>query len=74
MKKKKSLGPLVLNKTVISKFDMDEVKGGKQASLTIIIAVTYFYCTKGDCDMPTIGHDDGSYCLSKEADWCHGRK
>lgn len=32
--------------------------------------------TKNGCDVPTIGHNDGSNCLSKSdwgICWCHGR-
>jgi len=79
----KQIKKLQLNKETIatlSNESMHHVIGGdgndpeKITFLTTIIAVTVAYCTGGNsCDMPTIGHDDGSYCISKEANWCHGR-
>jgi hypothetical protein len=41
--------------------------------ITITIGVSIAVCTRGNCDIKTIGHDDGTICLSKKADWCHGR-
>jgi len=76
--KKSKLEGLSLNKKVISNLNAKEVKGGGGDSLTITIPITigsYLACTKWDgCDMPTIGHDDGSLCISKDKDgWCGGR-
>ena len=54
-----------------------KIKGGfpiLSASCTVCTIISIATeITKGDCDIPTIGHDDGPYCISKEADWCHGR-
>jgi len=75
MKKKKL--KLSFEKETIAKLqdsEMNNVMGGVSDSFecgSLADIVTNF--TKGDCDLPTIGHDDGSWCLSKEADWCHGR-
>jgi len=57
---------LSLNKKSISNLITNELKGGYISSLLC-------YLLSRQCDIPTIGHDDGSICVSKEADWCHGR-
>ncbi|MEM6717996.1 MAG: hypothetical protein AAF611_01640 [Bacteroidota bacterium] len=53
-----------------------QIKGGATTPCpvgpvpTIITAIT-----RGDCDIHTIGHDDGPNCLSKTDwgwCWCHG--
>lgn len=74
--KKKNLNNLSLNKKSVS--NLNTVSGGAASSLTIIYS--YFQCddiirtSRGaDCDIYSIGHDDGSICLSREADWCHGQ-
>ena len=67
--KKKQLKSLKLNKKSISSFNQTEVKGGTLPTLgiicTVTIQVTINACTRWDgCDLPTVGHDDGSICLS----------
>ncbi|WP_046744830.1 hypothetical protein [Kordia zhangzhouensis] len=76
--KKKQIKHLKLNKQSISNVTTNAVKGGTVPTLgvicTITIQVTINQCTRWDgCDLPTIGHDDGSICLSQNADWCNGR-
>jgi hypothetical protein len=76
--KKKEIKNLKLNKKSISHLSSNAVNGGA-ASFTIptlgpICIASAIACTRWDgCDLPTIGHDDGSNCLSQEADWCGGR-
>ncbi len=70
---------LKLHKEKISKFSnekYDQVKGGASDGPTACQACPIGRITEGDCDIPTIGHDDGSYCLSATDwgwCWCHGR-
>ncbi|MGH1386959.1 hypothetical protein [Kordia sp.] len=78
--KKKEIKNLKLNKKSISHLSSHSVNGGAASFptlgviCTITIPVSIAACTRWDgCDLPTIGHDDGSICLSKEADWCNGR-
>jgi len=87
--KKKEIKSLKLNKKSISHLHSYNVSGGvEQANdnslslsiptlgviCTITIPVSLAACTRWDgCDLPTIGHDDGPNCVSKEADWCNGR-
>ncbi len=77
--KKKQIKSLQLNKKSISALsNTDAIKGGTVPTLgiicTVTIQVTIHQCTRWDgCDLPTIGHDDGSLCLSRDADWCNGR-
>ncbi|WP_298518118.1 hypothetical protein [uncultured Kordia sp.] len=76
--KKKEIKNLKLNKKSISHLSSNSIQGGTIPTLgvicTITIPVSIAACTQWDgCDLPTIGHDDGSICLSKEADWCNGR-
>ncbi|WP_046759161.1 hypothetical protein [Kordia jejudonensis] len=83
--KKRNLKNLKLNKKVISRVAADKnVKGGQVNSIDILLPPITLTCvlsvcgatdiTRGDCDMPTIGHDDGSICISKDPDaWCGGR-
>jgi hypothetical protein len=78
MKKLKS-NKLQINKTTLSNLQqskMEKIKGGipmdanpnwSQGDCTRI--------TRNNCDIPTIGHDDGSGCLSKSDwgwCWCNG--
>jgi len=63
--KKRNLKNLALKKKTISKLE-DNVKGGLISSL-------FCYLASMNCDIPTIGHDDGSICVSREANWCHGQ-
>lgn len=76
----KNLKKLSLNKETIAKLNKDNqkfIKGGASDSVTMeCCAETAFCLTEGNCDMPTIGHDDGPYCLSKTDwgwCWCYGR-
>ncbi|WP_430409087.1 hypothetical protein [Kordia sp.] len=78
--KKKQLKSLKLNKKSISSLrTTNEIKGGTLIPTlgpicTITIQVTINACTRWNgCDLPTIGHDDGSNCVSQNADWCNGR-
>ncbi len=77
--KKKQIKSLKLNKKSISSLrTIDTIIGGTVPTLgiicTVTIQVTINACTRWeDCDLPTIGHDDGSICVSREADWCNGR-
>jgi natural product precursor len=49
-----------------------ETMGWNTCVACILDTITY-----GDCDMPTVGHDDGSICFSQSGflcgDWCYGR-
>jgi hypothetical protein len=61
MEEKKRLKKLVLNKSRIVELNSTEQKDIKGGIPTI--------------DIPTIGHDDGSWCLSKTDwgwCWCYG--
>lgn len=76
--KKRQIKSLKLNKKSISNLSTtDAIKGGTIPTFGIICTVTRVsidICTQWEgCDLPTIGHDDGSLCLSQEADWCNGR-
>ena len=78
--KKSKLEGLSLNKKVISNLNAKEVTGGNDNGLlppvtgTCTITITLLACTRSGCDVPTIGHDDGSWCISKDKDaWCGGR-
>jgi hypothetical protein len=75
--KKKTTSKLALKKTTVthlSKSVQEKMKGGI-ILLSVPCTVTCLICnlTQGNCDMPTIGHDDGSYCISKDPKaWCGG--
>jgi len=73
--KKKEIKSLKLNKKSISHLRSHGVSGGIIPTLgPICIGASIAVCTRWNgCDLPTIGHDDGSNCLSQEADWCGGR-
>ncbi len=78
METKKFGGKLSLNKetiSVLNQNEMDSAKGGSSiwCITAITIPVTVAYTLSEYYDVPTIGHDDGPYCISKEMDWCHGR-
>lgn len=79
----KSIKKLKLNKQIVANLsNMEDIHGGESATIgedcntigTLIPGVIGFITkfTKGNCDIPSIGHDDGDNCLSKEANWCHG--
>jgi hypothetical protein len=74
--KKKTTGKLMLKKSTVTHLNREvqgNVKGGGPLS---IMSACVLCVTKGDCDLPTVGHDDGSYCLSKSDwgwCWCHGQ-
>ncbi|WP_298518121.1 hypothetical protein [uncultured Kordia sp.] len=72
--KKQQIKSLQLNKKSISNLNSKEIKGGVIPTLGVICTVSIAVCTRWNgCDLPTIGHDDGSNCLSQEANWCGGR-
>ena len=73
--KKQKIKNLRLNKKSISHLHSKSVNGGLLPTLgPICIGASIAVCTRWNgCDLPTIGHDDGPYCLSEEADWCNGR-
>jgi hypothetical protein len=68
---------LSLNKEIIDQFNGDNgtniiLTGGCFPGLTLVCTVTI--ATRGDnCDLYTIGHDDGEWCVSKSWKWCRGR-
>ncbi|EDP98396.1 hypothetical protein U8527_20570 [Kordia algicida OT-1] len=67
--KKQSFKSLKLNKKTVSNLEQKSLKGG-----VILTAGWICHVTRGDCDFPTVGHDDGSICISKDPDaWCGGR-
>jgi hypothetical protein len=78
----KKLSRLKLNKESIALLDKENQKfavGGVSASITMECCVTSAACltyiTQGDCDIQSIGHDDGPYCWSKTDwgwCWCYG--
>ena len=76
----KKLKKLSLKKETIVKLEnssMSILKGGCTNSVSCGNPGTdSFNCiTKGDCDLHTIGHDDGSKCISKTDwgwCWCYG--
>ena len=74
---------LQLNKQIVANLsNMKDIRGGASATVgadcntigTMIPGLIGLITkiTKGNCDIHTIGHDDGDNCLSKEANWCHG--
>lgn len=67
---------LVLNKQIMANLsDMKETRGGVSATIGTECAIfASLICTQGRyCDIPTIGHDDWNWCLSKEeGKWCYG--
>jgi hypothetical protein len=71
--KKKTTSKLLLRKLTVAHLNesvQNKLKGGGPLS---IMSACILCITKGDCDMPTIGHDDGPYCISKNPDaWCGG--
>jgi hypothetical protein len=74
MKKNKKLA---LNKQIMANLsEMNEIRGGVSATIgpdcNAIATLVLCNFTKGNCDIHTIGHDDGSHCISKEWNWCHG--
>lgn len=69
---------LQLNKEVITRLNnetMNNIVGGDNFSSTFIpITISIAICTRWDgCDLPTVGHDDGPICISKENPLCQGR-
>ncbi len=79
MKKKKVSG-LALKKHVILDLQAQNVTGGAENSISIvltppIVVLTVLACTRGKgCDMPTIGSGDGPFCVSTDGKgWCGGR-
>jgi hypothetical protein len=79
--KKKTTSKLMLKKSTVTHLNQnvqEKVKGGGPILLSIPCTGVTCLCgvTKGKCDLPTVGHDDGSYCLSKSDwgwCWCHGQ-
>lgn len=76
----KKLKKLSLKKETIVRLEKDgmsDLKGG--TSLTITVPISIAHCTditKGNCDLHTIGHDDGPNCVSKSDwgwCWCYGQ-
>jgi len=66
---------LKLHKEKITKLTNDQIKGGVNQNTNTAAPVTAPAFTAGDCDIHTIGHDDGSNCLSATDwgwCWCHG--
>jgi hypothetical protein len=75
--KKKTTGKLALKKATVTHLSQQvqaKINGGGPLSMmTACLACVIIDITRGDCDMPTIGHDDGSYCISKDRKaWCGG--
>lgn len=78
MKKFKKLS---LNKETIVKLNKDNqrfIKGGASDSITMECCVETAFClTYGNCDLWSVGHDDGSICFSQTGflcgGWCYGR-
>ena len=76
--KPKKLRKLVLKKEVVSLLNEESQKqivGGVSETITMgcCMETANFAClTKGTCDLPTIGHDDGDNCISKELSICYG--
>ena len=71
----KKLKKLKLKKETISKLDqqnLSDLKGGYTTSTVCgnPTTETVACLTRGNCDIPTIGHDDGPNCLSKSDSWC----
>jgi len=76
--KKRQIKNLSLNKKSISNLSAEAATGGTLPTLgpicTVTIQVTINVCTRWNgCDLRTIGNDDGSNCVSQQADWCNGR-
>ncbi|WP_118972268.1 hypothetical protein [Taibaiella koreensis] len=84
--KKKNVGGLLLKKNLITNLNAQQVTGGENESLTIvvvgsmvvcptIVATSLAICTRGKgCDMPTVGTGDGSRCASVDGkSLCGGR-
>lgn len=69
---------LVLKKETIAALEKNEelnIVGGTGASCAAV-GCGAGIDTRGQCDIPTIGHDDGKYCLSKSDwgwCWCFGQ-
>lgn len=75
---------LKLKKLVIAKLNEEsqrQIVGGVSETITMDCCVETAQCltynifpclTKGPCDFPTIGHDDGNNCISKEVSICYG--
>ncbi|MEM6720636.1 MAG: hypothetical protein AAF611_15010 [Bacteroidota bacterium] len=71
--KKKSLQNLHLKRATVS--NLDDIAGGYQQTSGSGGSSTVNTFTRGGCDFPTIGHDDGPNCLSASDwgwCWCHG--
>ncbi|MGB3467950.1 MAG: pinensin family lanthipeptide [Cyclobacteriaceae bacterium] len=76
MNKKMKLGELKVQSFVtnLNKDTAETAKGGAPVLSFPCTVTTIIVATRGDCDMPTIGHNDGSWCISKDPDaWCGGR-
>jgi natural product precursor len=84
----KKLKKLKLNKETIVLLDrnMTNLKGGCSTNSTVCgnpntETLGWNTCvgciTVGNCDMPTVGHDDGSICFSQSGflcgGWCYGK-
>ena len=75
---KKKLKKLSLKKDVIASLNHDEmlkVEGGITYTVSDDCGTADCF-TQGDCDLNTIGHDDGPNCLSKTDwgwCWCYGQ-
>ena len=64
-----------VKKETIAKLDqqnLSDLKGGYTTSTVCgnPTTETVACLTRGNCDIPTIGHDDGPNCLSKSDSWC----
>lgn len=81
----RKLRKLVLKKEVITQLSEEnqrQIVGGVSDSITMDCCVKTVNCltyniipclTMGAyCDLPTIGHDDGYNCISKENPICYG--
>ena len=76
MKKKMNLGDLKV-KSFVTGLDgehSETAKGGAASIISITIGYTLVTYFKDGCDIATVGHDDGPYCISQDIDaWCGGR-
>jgi len=76
MKNKMNLGELKVQSFVtdLQAQKSETAKGGQAGSLTIVVTYTLVTYFKDGCDIATVGHDDGPYCISTDPDaWCGGR-
>jgi hypothetical protein len=68
---------LILNKSIIanlSNAEQNQIIGGASDSISVDCCVNTanLNCLTKQIDIPTIGHDDGSYCISKKLSICRG--